>query len=107
MECAELSSNGRFDTDKYICPDCQENRSCSALETGGVHQTYRAKRVRKARSVVHGGKSTDFLLRVSKPSCRRPELWLIGNLGTPPPLNVDYTIFFSGVFSGLAYGFDQ
>lgn len=106
MECVELS-NVPSDTDKYICSDCQENRPCIALETGGIHQDYREKRVRKSCSVVHAGRTTDFLLRVSKPSSRRPELWLIQNLGPPPARNVDYTIFFSGVFSGLGYGFDE
>ncbi|CAG7950966.1 unnamed protein product [Penicillium nalgiovense] len=106
VECAGLSSNVAPGTDKYICSDCQETRPCSVLETGGIHQTYRTKRVRKACSVVHGGKTTDLLLRNSRPSSHRPELWLIRTHGAPPPRTVDYTIFFSGIFSGLAYGFD-
>ncbi|KAJ5570506.1 uncharacterized protein N7459_009936 [Penicillium hispanicum] len=107
MECTDLSSGVPFDADKYICPDCQENTICTALETGGIHQAYRAKRQRKACSVVHGDTTTNFRLRVGKPSYRRPELWLIRTLGPPPPRNVDYLIFFNGVFSGLAYGFDD
>lgn len=106
MECTGVSFNMHSDTDKYICPECQKTRPCATLETGGIHQSYRAKRERKACSVVYDGKITDFRLRVSKPASRRPELWLIRNLGPPPPRNVDYTIFFSGVFSGLGYGFD-
>lgn len=105
MECTELSLNVSSDTDKYICSNCQENRPCTMLRTGGIQQTYRETRVRKACSVVHSGRTTDFLLRVSKPSSRRPELWLIRNLSPPPARNVYYTIFFSGVFSGLGYGF--
>jgi len=107
MECTDLSSNVPCDTGKYICPDCQENRSCTALETGGIHQTYRTRRARKACSVIHGGKATEFLLRVGKPSSRRLELWLVRSLGPPPPQDIDYTIFFSDIFSGLAYGFDE
>jgi hypothetical protein len=108
MECAGLSPHASSDIDEYICSDCQETRPCTFLETGGIYQTYRTKRVRKACSVVHGGKSTDFLLRDSKPSYRRPELWLIRTLPRQPPArNVEYTIFFSGVFSGLGYGFDE
>ena len=106
LECAALS-NVPSTTDEFICSDCQENIPCTSLETGGIHQFYRANRARKACRVVHGGKTADFRLRVSKPSSRRPELWLIRNLAQPPPRNVDYTIFFSGVFSGLAYGFDE
>lgn len=107
MECAGLSANVPFDADRYICSGCQENSPCTALETGGIHQTYREKRPRTACSVVYGGKPTDFRLRVSKPASRRPELWLIRSHGPPAPRNDDYTIFFSGVFSGLAYGFDE
>lgn len=107
VECTDLPSDMLSDTDKYLCSDCQENRTCATLESGGIHQAYRAKRVRKACSVVHAGKTTDFLLRVSKPSSRRPELFLFRNNNLPPPRNVDYTIFFSGTFSGLAYGFDE
>lgn len=107
MECAEPSGNVPSDTDKYICSNCQENGPCTVLKAGGIYQTYREIRVRKACSVVHSGGNTDFLLRVSKPSSRRPELWLIRNLAPPPARNVDYTIFFSGVFSGLGYGFDE
>lgn len=101
MECTDLS-HVPSDTDKYICSDCQENQPCTALETGGIHQAYRAKRERKACSVVHGGKTMDFRLRVSKPSSRRP---LVRNY-RPPSRNVDYMIYFNGIFSGLAYGFD-
>lgn len=106
MECTDLSSTVPSESDKYICSGCRENRPCTVLETGGVHQAYREKRARKSCSVVHDGSATDLLLRVSKPSSRRPELRLIRNLGPPPPRNIDYTIFFSGIFSGLAYGFD-
>ena len=110
MECTDLdlsSNTSSSDIDKYFCSGCQENRPCTALETGGIHQAYRAKRERKAcRVLVHGGITTAFRLRVSKPASRRPELWLIRNLGPPPPREVDYTIFFSGIFSGLGYGFD-
>ncbi|KAJ5355927.1 hypothetical protein N7517_010536 [Penicillium concentricum] len=106
MECAELSAHVPSDTAKYICSDCQESTPSTGLETGGIHQTYREIRVRKSCSVVHDGKATDFLLRVTKPASRRPELSLIRSHGPPPPRNVDYTIFFNGVFSGLAYGFD-
>ncbi|KAJ5177616.1 uncharacterized protein N7500_000315 [Penicillium coprophilum] len=106
MECAEQSSSMHFDKDKYICSSCQENSPCTVLESGGIHQTYRKTRKRKSCSVFHRGESTDFLLRVSKPASRRPELWLMRTCPPPPPQNVDYTIFFSGVFSGLAYGID-
>jgi hypothetical protein len=107
LECTDLSSSVASDTEDFNCSDCQESRPCTSLETGGIHRFYRAKRERKACSVVHRGKTTDFRLRVSKPSSRRPELWLIRTHGPPPPRKVDYAIFFSGIFSGLAYGFDE
>ncbi|KAJ0424801.1 hypothetical protein BJY00DRAFT_221447 [Aspergillus carlsbadensis] len=107
MECIARSSNVATLIDEYVCPECQEDRTCNLLETGGIYQAYRAKRKRKACSVVRGNKTYDFRLRDSKPSSRRPELWLIRSHGPPPPRSVDYTIFFSGSFSGLAYGFDE
>ncbi|OGM47945.1 hypothetical protein ABOM_002797 [Aspergillus bombycis] len=106
LECTDLSSVP-FATDKLKCSDCQESRPCTSLDTGGIHQFYRAKRGRKACNVIHGGKTTNLRLRVSKPSSRRPELWLIRTHGPPPPQSVDYTIFFSETFSGLVYGFDE
>jgi hypothetical protein len=107
MACIELSYNLITDTDEYICPECQGDRTCNFIETGGIHQVYRAKRKRQTCSVVRGDKTLDFRFRDSKPSSRRPELWLIRSHGLPPPRSVDYTIFFSGSFSGLAYGFDE
>lgn len=107
MKCVDPSSGVPSDTDKYLCPNFQETRPCTALETGGIHQAYRANRARKACSVVHAGQTTNFRLRVSKPASRRPELWLIWTHGPPPPHAVDYTLFFSGTFTGLAYGFDE
>jgi hypothetical protein len=77
MECIELSYNLTTDTDEYICPDCQGGRTCNFLETGGIHQAYRAKRKRETCSVVRGDKTLGFRFRDSKPSSRRPELWLI------------------------------
>ncbi|PLN86006.1 hypothetical protein BDW42DRAFT_121747 [Aspergillus taichungensis] len=106
MGCADLSTGLPSDIDRYICPECQANRPCTVLETGGIHQAYREKRELKACKVVHGGKTTDFRLRDSKPASRRPELWLIRSLGPPPPEDVSYAIFFNDIFSGLAYGFD-
>ncbi|KAB8258539.1 hypothetical protein BDV32DRAFT_159954 [Aspergillus pseudonomiae] len=107
LECTNLSSSVPSGTDEFNCSGCQESRPCTSLDTGGIHQFYRAKRERKACSVMYAGKITDFRLRVSKPSSRRPELWLIRTHDPPPPRPVDYTIFFNGVFSGLAYGFDE
>ena len=103
VECTDLS-NVPSDTDKYICSTCRENKPCTALKTGDIHQAYRAKRERKACSVVHGDKTMDFRLQVSKPSSHRP---LIRNYNRPLPRNVDYMIYFNGIFSGLAYGFDE
>lgn len=40
MECAGLSSNVHSDIDNYICSDCRENRLCTTLEAGGIHQAY-------------------------------------------------------------------
>ncbi|CAG7948224.1 unnamed protein product [Penicillium salamii] len=107
LECAGLSTGVPSGIEEFTCSDCQESKPCASLETGGIHQFYREKRVRKACSVIHSGETTNFRLRVNKPASRRPELWLIRALGPPPPRQVDYSIFFSGVFSGLAYGFDD
>ncbi|KAL3493462.1 hypothetical protein BJX62DRAFT_223901 [Aspergillus germanicus] len=107
MECTELPYSLTTDTDGYICPECQGGRTCNFLETSGIHQAYRAKQKRNTCSAVRGDKALDFRFRDSKPSSRRPELWLIRSHGPPPPRSVDYTIFFSGSFSGLAYGFDE
>ncbi|GAB1198323.1 hypothetical protein APSETT444_007642 [Aspergillus pseudonomiae] len=99
---------------KYLIVCCNTDQIGTSVATkakdfarSGIHQFYRAKRERKACSVMYAGKTTDFRLRVSKPSSRRPELWLIRTHDPPPPRPVDYTIFFNGVFSGLAYGFDE
>lgn len=107
MDCTDLFSGQPAGTNGYICSNCREHRPCTTLETGGIHQAYRVKRGRKVCGVVHDGKRMDFRLRVSKPSSRRPKLWLIRNHVLPPPRNVDYTIFFSGIFSGIAYGLDE
>lgn len=106
LECADLSSNAHSDIEEFRCSDCQEREPCTSLERGGIHQFYRQKRKRQACSVVHRGKAMDFPLRVSRSSSRQPELGLIRSHG-PPPRQVDHSIFFSGVFSGLAYGFDE
>ncbi|CAI7576318.1 unnamed protein product [Penicillium bialowiezense] len=107
LECAGLSTSAPSGIEEFRCSDCQESTPCTSLERGGIHQFYRQKRKRQACSVVHRGKTVDFPLRVSKSSSRRPELGLIRSHGPPPPRQVDRSIFFSGVFSGLAYGFDQ
>ncbi|PLB42168.1 PHD finger domain-containing protein [Aspergillus candidus] len=105
-ECAYPSSDMSSETDKYICSGCQESRPCAVLESAGIHQAYRAKRERKACSVVHDGKATDFHLRPCKPTRYFPDTWHMFGLAAPAPKRADYTIYFSGVFSGLAYGFD-
>ncbi|KAL3471267.1 hypothetical protein BJX99DRAFT_250594 [Aspergillus californicus] len=106
VECTDLSSTVPSETDDYICSICHENRPCFLLERGGINQTYRAKRGREACEVVHNGKPEKFQLRLNRPPSHRPELWLIRRNGPPPPPSVEYTIYFNGTFSGLAYGFD-
>ncbi|CAG7925743.1 unnamed protein product [Penicillium olsonii] len=107
MECTGLSATMFSDTDHFTCSSCRESVPCASLDTGGIHHSYRKKRERNARSVIHEGKNKEFWLRVNTPTSRQPELRFIRNLAPPPPQSVDYTIFFSGVFSGLAYGFDD
>ena len=104
-ECAYPFSYISSETDKYICCRCQESRPCAVLETGGIHQAYRAKRERKACSVARDGKPTDFHLRPCKPIREVPETWLILGFASLPK-SIDYTVYFGGVFSGLAYGLD-
>ncbi|PKY03715.1 hypothetical protein P168DRAFT_305051 [Aspergillus campestris IBT 28561] len=105
-ECAYPSSDMSSERIQYICSGCQESRPCAVLESGGIHQAYRAKRDRKGCSVVHDGKATDFHLRPCKPTRHFPDTWHMFGLAAPAPKRADYTIYFSGVFSGLAYGFD-
>lgn len=84
-KCIGLSHSMPSETDEFTCPDCQGSRPCTSLEIGGIHRFYRERRERKACSVIYRGKFTEFRLRVSKPSSRRPELWLIRTHGSFPP----------------------
>ncbi|KAL3468060.1 hypothetical protein BJX64DRAFT_83825 [Aspergillus heterothallicus] len=108
-QCVGQLSYMASDSNQYICPGCQDSKPCTFPEIGGIHQAYRANRERKACTVIRGGKATDFRLRDSKPrpSARQLDLVFYRNLGPHPQRTVDYTLLFSGSFSGLGHRFDE
>ncbi|KAE8142930.1 hypothetical protein BDV38DRAFT_293399 [Aspergillus pseudotamarii] len=92
--------------DGYICSECRQNKTCTILETGGIYGAYRKRKSRSGCQVAINGVRKTLHLRLGKPASRRPELWLIRGMSVPPK-TINYTIYFSGVFSGLAYGIDE
>ncbi|KAI9368861.1 hypothetical protein BJX61DRAFT_550061 [Aspergillus egyptiacus] len=106
-KCTELTLNAPGDNEIRICPACRENRPCASLNMGGIYRTYRTKKVLHEGKVLVDGQPRMLRLRTSKPSARRPELWLIRTRGPPPPRQINFLIHFGGAFSGLAYGYDE
>ncbi|KAE8332555.1 hypothetical protein BDV39DRAFT_216654 [Aspergillus sergii] len=103
-KCVDRASE-RLDNE-YICSECRQNKTCSILETGGIYGVYRKKKSRSGCKVAINGSTKILNLRLGKPASRRPELWLIRDMPVPPKA-INYTIYFNGVFSGLADGLDE
>ncbi|KAL1963466.1 hypothetical protein VTN77DRAFT_8367 [Rasamsonia byssochlamydoides] len=103
--CVGLDNPPLPDDRQYLCPDCRESTKLPSLtlDPGGVTNASRRKNRGPGCRVKVDGMPKLFQLRLSKPSHLRPERRLLGSLVSVPPLLVDYTIRFSGEFSGLAY----
>lgn len=80
-------------------------RSC-LWETGGIYGEYRKKKSRSEYKVAINGLTKTLHLRLGKPENRWPELSLIRRVPVSRG-TINYTIYFNGVFSGLAYGLDK
>ncbi|RAL04495.1 PHD finger domain-containing protein [Aspergillus ibericus CBS 121593] len=89
----------------YVCSDCEQHRRCDMMEMGGIYDVYRKHRSRPSCKVTIDGLDKTLQLRTSKPARRRPELWLYGRDSVPAG-EIKYSVFFGGMFSGLAYGFE-
>ncbi|KAB8226379.1 hypothetical protein BDV33DRAFT_186492 [Aspergillus novoparasiticus] len=103
-KCVDRGSE-RLDNE-YTCSECRQNKTCTILETGGIYGEYRKRKTRSGCKVAINGSTKTLNLRLGKPANRRPELWLIQGMPVPPKA-INYTIYFNGVFSGLAYGLDE
>ncbi|KAE8345543.1 hypothetical protein BDV24DRAFT_148135 [Aspergillus arachidicola] len=103
-KCVDRRSE-RLDNE-YTCSECRQNKTCSILETGGIYGEYRKKKTRSGCKIAINGSTKSLSLRLGKPANRRPELWRIRGMPVPPKV-INYTIYFNGVFSGLAYGLDE
>ncbi|KAL2222689.1 hypothetical protein M432DRAFT_629133 [Thermoascus aurantiacus ATCC 26904] len=89
---------------QYLCCDCQENKTCSTLDPGGINQASRRRKRGPGCHVNVAGRPKILQLRLSRPAYLRPELRLLGNLVSIPPSLIDYAIHFGGVFSGRMLG---
>ncbi|PYI36971.1 hypothetical protein BP00DRAFT_483250 [Aspergillus indologenus CBS 114.80] len=103
-ECTNLSSESQGDN--YTCTECQHNATNNVLEAGGIHRTRRKIGPKPSCKVTVDGEAKVLNLRTAKPAARRPEMFLYRGLSIPPN-DLNHTIRFNRVFSGLAYGLDE
>ncbi|RAH41700.1 PHD finger domain-containing protein [Aspergillus brunneoviolaceus CBS 621.78] len=96
-ECAGLSSESQ---------ECHQNGASKSLEAGAIYRAHRKIRSKPSCKVTVDGEVKVLNLRTAKPAARRPERFLFRGLSIPPN-DLNYTIRFNRVFSGLAYGLDE
>ncbi|RAH70582.1 PHD finger domain-containing protein [Aspergillus aculeatinus CBS 121060] len=103
-KCASLSSESQGDG--YLCTECQQNGASNILEAGGIYRARRKIGSKPSCKVTVDGEVKVLNLRTAKLAARRPERFSFRGLSIPPN-DLNYTIRFNRVFSGLAYGLDE
>ncbi|KAE8154314.1 hypothetical protein BDV25DRAFT_147939 [Aspergillus avenaceus] len=103
LKCAGLTSHPG---DGYICSNCQEGGANSGHIPGWIHATSR-RHEREGIPVLINGSVKTLKQRTSKPLHQRREIGITPQATPRQSDQVDYTLVFNGIFTGLAYGLDN